>query len=380
MNNQKLSSGKLLIFTRYYLPGYKAGGPVRSIKNIVESLGSNFDISVFTGDRDLLDTMPYENVELDNWVSRKHKIYYSSRTRSIRLYSKIIRSTDIVYINSFFDSYFSILPLILTIFLNKKVILAPRGEFSESALNIKPLKKRLYISFFKFFGFKNKISWHATNQEEYNRIEKVVGKGINGYVINNFSSSSNENMSAKSKKSYIDLFFLARISKMKNLKFAIRTLAEVKYKTVFTVYGPIDDSQYWQDCQDEISKLPEHIKVNYLGSVNHSQVPAIIREHNFLFLPTLGENFGHTIVECLADGTPVIISDNTPWNELQEAGAGWNCSLNDGNSFVSTIESLAQLSDSDYMKLRMNTAKYYNLKVFDQQENLQEDYLKLFVK
>lgn len=353
---------------------------MRSIKNIVDLLESSFNVSVFTGDRDMLDTMPFDKVKFDCWISGKHSIYYSSKARSIRLQSEIIRATDTIYLNSFFDPFFSILPLILAIFLRKKVILAPRGEFSQSALNIKPLKKKLYILFFKLFGLKKGVIWHATNQEEYNRIEAVVGTRFNGHIANNLSSSPDENVTLKSKKEHIDLFFLARIAKMKNLKFAIQTLAKVKYKTVFTVYGPIDDNQYWQDCQGEISKLPEHIKVDYLGSVDHSQVPMIISRHDFLFLPTLGENFGHTIAECLAGGTPVIISDNTPWNELKEGGAGWNCSLNDGNSFVSAIENLAQLNDYDYMKLRTSTMKYYRLKVLDQQENLKEVYLKLFAK
>jgi glycosyltransferase involved in cell wall biosynthesis len=39
----------------------------------------------------------------------------------------------------------------------------------------------------------------------------------------------------------------------------------------------------------------------------------ILHKYDLFILPTLNENFGHSIVESLSVGTPVLISDNTPW-------------------------------------------------------------------
>ena len=41
----------------------------------------------------------------------------------------------------------------------------------------------------------------------------------------------------------------------------------------------------------------------------------------FLF-PTKGENYGHVIFEALAGGCIPIISDQTPWNDIEQAGCG----------------------------------------------------------
>ena len=43
----------ILSFAGHYLPGYKAGGPIRSIANMVDQLGDEFDFRIVAGDRDL---------------------------------------------------------------------------------------------------------------------------------------------------------------------------------------------------------------------------------------------------------------------------------------------------------------------------------------
>ena len=50
---------KILIVMGRYLPGYKDGGPVRSIKNLVDRLGTEYEFYILTVDRDHGDTEPY---------------------------------------------------------------------------------------------------------------------------------------------------------------------------------------------------------------------------------------------------------------------------------------------------------------------------------
>ena len=41
---------KIICFIKYYLPGYKSGGPVRTIANLINKIGNDyfFDISYTT--------------------------------------------------------------------------------------------------------------------------------------------------------------------------------------------------------------------------------------------------------------------------------------------------------------------------------------------
>jgi glycosyltransferase involved in cell wall biosynthesis len=134
---------------------------------------------------------------------------------------------------------------------------------------------------------------------------------------------------------------LSRICPKKNLDFALRILADIKVAVRFSIYGPLEDQAYWLKCQLLIAKLPEHIQVFYKGSVDHRQVVETLARHDLFFLPTLGENFGHVIHEALQAGIPVLLSDKTPWLNLEQKDVGWSLPLNTPSAFVQAIEDAA---------------------------------------
>lgn len=357
-----MSVQSLLIFSRYYLPGYKAGGPIRSIKNLVDLIDQEFSIRIFTGDRDFLDTESYATVPMNHWVHAEegiHQIYYTTNALNIRKVIQFIKASDIIYLNSFFDPFYSMVPMIIAIIFRKKVVLAPRGEFSEGALRLKALKKRLYLGVFKLLGFKNRVHWHVTNNPELKSIEHALGKLTYYNVANNISFPPKENWGLKPKHKHVDLFFLARIDRKKNLRFALEVLSQVPCETEYSIYGAIDDAAYWQECLSVINSLPSHIKVNYMGAIDHSKTKEVMAQHDVLFLPTLGENFGHSIAESLSEGVPVIISDQTPWVNLKESGAGWELPLESTEEYVRVITQWHNKSDDEFQKLRATTFQYY---------------------
>src|SRR5215813_4412202 len=57
----------VLVFADYYLPGFKAGGPIRTLANIMEQLGDEFEFRIVTRDRDYGDRSPYPGILTNCW-------------------------------------------------------------------------------------------------------------------------------------------------------------------------------------------------------------------------------------------------------------------------------------------------------------------------
>ena len=68
----------ILIVFNYYYPGFKAGGPIRSIKNICDVLFNEFEFYILTTDRDMNETNAYPNIITNKWIHIDgYNIYYS---------------------------------------------------------------------------------------------------------------------------------------------------------------------------------------------------------------------------------------------------------------------------------------------------------------
>ncbi len=363
----------ILVVISNYLPGFKFGGPVASISNMISNLSDDYEFKIITSDRDFGDDKPYPNINIDTWLPKdNYQILYLKRNL-FTLYNLIrkINSTtaDILYLNSFFDPLFSISLVVarkFRILKNINLIIAPRGELLEGSLKFRRSKKKLFIWIAKSYGHFKNIYWHASTEEESIGIIKLlkvkqsmVKVALNMSATNQavesvekiFYENNNEN-----KKECLRIIFLSRISKEKNLIYALDVLQNVESDILFDIYGPIEDEIIWNICLEKIKDLPPNIMTNYKGSVDRVNVKKTFLRYDIFFFPSAAENYGHVIVESLLVGTPVLLSDRTPWRNLEEKGWGWDLSLDDPNMFVETIHEMAKFPKS-YLKEKRQMIK-----------------------
>ena len=161
------------------------------------------------------------------------------------------------------------------------------------------------------------------------------------------------------------LVYLARIAKIKNLLSILKALQSIDGSLIdFDIYGPVEDLSYWKDCEKLINGLPSNIKVIYRGPIESSEVVKIIALYDLYILLTEGENFGYSIYEALSVSVPVLISDQTPWRQLQDKNAGWDVPLSDQQGVVRALEAAVSLNArqlKDYKKGAYQLAcKYLN--------------------
>jgi glycosyltransferase involved in cell wall biosynthesis len=363
-----VSKPKLLTFIGCYLPGYRAGGPIRSIANQVERLGDEFEFRIVTTDKDLGDDRPYSGVKIDDWneVGRAHVFYASPRSRTFARLVQLVRQTDhdILYVNSFFDPVFSIQLMLarrLHLLPRRPTILAPRGEFSPGAYRMKAWKKVPFTFSARCIGLHGGILWHSSTEQEASDIRRVlgakdieVGRTSNIAVAPDLVGSPEQYSSGQTgpEGKQLSICFLSRVCRMKNLDYVLNVLSQVTATVRLEIYGPLEDQTYWAECQTLMSRLPANVSAAYCGSVEHSEVLKTIGRSHLLFVPTRGENFGHVFHEAFAAGVPVLTSDQTPWHELQARGVGWDIPLDQPERFVAAIESAAAMSPEYWIKAR----------------------------
>ena len=339
----------ILVLSPYYLPGFRAGGPIRSIANLVSEYSSQASFYIVTFNFDYLQPK-YKNITPNQWiqVDRASVFYLDFSAFGLIKLFKSLKSLNpsVLYINSFFNPLFSLLPLLLLHILRcfgaslPLIVLAPRGELHIGALSLKSFKKTLFLSFTRAFRLHRICRFQATSPAEARSIQVALP------YVNTSSIYICSNIGSMKLSSFCPLFSsslslrictISRICKVKNILFSLSVLSQLDFLVYFDIYGPIDDNSYWMKCQEFISKLPSNIVVNYLGPISSNNVCKCIANYDLFFMPSLSENFGHSILEALSASVPVLTSDQTPWDFMNSARAGWVLSLHDPSKFVNVL-------------------------------------------
>lgn len=374
----------VLAFVPHYLPGYKCG-PIHSVSALVDASTESLDFRIVTSDRDAGEE-PYATIETNKWqdVGTAKVLYLSKVQRSIRTINKIMTDTphDAVYLNSFFDVDFTIKPLVARYFrqrFNRPTVIAPRGELSKGALRSKGSKKKLYLLATRIAGLYRGLIWQASSELEKSEIKCVLGLERVIVAPNLVPPQTSQPVrDYRVEGDPLRVCYLSRISEKKNLEFAIEVLKRVSCAVEFSVFGTIEDASCWARCQRQMEALPANVHATYVGSIEHRLVPSLLASQDLFFLPTLGENFGHVIYESLAAGTPVLISDRTPWRDLERDGSGWDIPLEDMEGFRQAVEycsSMDGVTRSAMRRAAVARANHYgsdanlviaNLRLFDE--------------
>ena len=379
------SKSKVLIFIDWFLPGDKAGGPIRSCANLMDHLGNDFDFSVVTRDTDYTVTKSYSGITSDAWnilPDGKRVYYISANHLNKETISKLLSEEkyDVVYLNGIWSQAFTAWPMkqLKKSKFKGKVIVAARGMLAPSALAIKATKKKMYLHLAKWRNDFSNVIFHATNLQEASDIRKAIGDKNQILIAGNLPRKISESTQHTSKSTdKLRIISIARIAPEKNTLYAIEVLSKVKVAVESDFYGPIYNEEYWKECKAATEKLPSNVKLNFMGPIPSENILNTLAKYDLFFLPTRGENFGHVILESLQAGTPVLISDQTPWNNLESLKVGWDLPLESQEQFVKTIEGMVNLQIEEFKKLSENAIRFSE--DYATSEKLIEENKKLFV-
>jgi glycosyltransferase involved in cell wall biosynthesis len=355
---------RVLAFTDTFVPGYKAGGPIKSMVQILKNLPASVKVTLVTSDRDRGDSAPYEGLS-GRFVHRgSHDVYYLNRRNPrhwIALWGWARRNPiDLIYVNSLWNPLFTVLPVVahrLGLLPAREVLLAPRGELSAGALGIKSIRKRTFLlAWAPFLRGINPV-WNVSTEMEQTDIHRLF-PGVRT-VIQADGGGDEPRAEIIGSKDRARFVFISRITEMKNLLLALQALGAVKTEVDFDIYGPVTEAHYWRQCQALIADLSGNVQVRYLGELRPDQVRDTFAQYDAFILPTRGENFGHVIAESLSSGCPVICSRRTSWTQVLLQGGGVVLDHLDAATLTREIEAWANRPSSQRDRAKRNAMAAY---------------------
>ena len=353
---------KILILIDWYTPAYKAGGPISSIYNLTQFLEEEINFYIVTSNKDLNSKKGLQGIKTNTWqqINKSKVIYLDKGFQTKRMLKKIVNdiNPDKIYLNGLFSFFFSILPCY---FFNKnfKIIINPRGMFGSSALSNKKLKKLLFIKLANITSFYKNICWHISNDAELSELRnnlKVVNKY---YIIPNIPKVLKHVNRKRIDNNELRLISVCRINKIKNLHFVLQILKDINVKCHYKIIGFIEDHKYYNKLQSIVKLLPNNIKVDFTGLFKSNEIEKHLNDADLFISSSLNENYGHSIVESLSSGLPVLISNNCPWTGLEESFAGFRLRL-DKIEFKEKILFFYNLNEDDYKKFNLGARTYFN--------------------
>ena len=354
---------KVLILMGRYLPGHKDGGPLRTMINVTDTLGDEYEFYIACWDRDKDEDKPYDNVKFGEWnkIGKANVYYVPEGGFSEQVILELAKDKDVIYLSSFYDEYgYRTLKLKKQGKITVPVALASMGVFSKAALKRKALKKKIFIFLMKTLGYFKNITWSVTSELEAIDVKKHIGKKVNYVVAEDLPRNNVPGKCNEGKGDRLKIAFLSRICAHKNLDFAIRVISKLKDKPIFNIYGPIQEPEYFEQCKTLLNEY--NVSWVYHGDLPSDDVQKHLSKNDVLIFPSKSENYGHVVFEALSVGVVPVISDTTPWKSVEEFKAGFELPLIE-ERFIEVLDNLSSMDSETFEIYRDNAVNLAKEKI-----------------
>lgn len=356
-----------LLFARYFEPAFRGGGPIQTLVALLRSLPGTIDASVICSNADLGDPTPIVDAP-DEWAQRDFsRVRYCSPglvpfLRAMRSSREI--NPRIVYVNSFFDVTYSLLPQLaarIGFWRRATVVLAPRGELYEGAIRLKGRKKRAFIALYRALGLHRRVIWHASTPDEAKSITSVFGEHVRIETKENETSLPTSAPDRPEREAGpLRIVFASRAAAKKGLLTLLEGVETVSADIDLEVIGAFEDSHYEAECTAVIDRLPPNVRISLRGALPRPELIARLERADLMALPTRGENFGHVIAEALSVGCPVMCSAETPWTQRLALGGGVVVEPNTGAAWGAAISEIAAEGPLDWSRRARDAAQCFD--------------------
>lgn len=355
----------MIIFARDFCSTITTDGPTISIKNSLKKIKEKQKILIFnslTRPEKYYKNYSQGNLKIKTLQFRSLFNYL----KLIYLFKSEINKHKEIEFHCIYDFLGCFLTLILLKFFNKqfKFKFYLRGMANKKILRKKKFLKLIYLFLMSKLINKKKSKLIATSFYEKNLAYQIFDRKFEIDIRPNLVDNKiilGTQKKIKKKRNHLKLFFMSNITWKKNFEFVFKILRELDFAITLNIYGSVYESP--SRFEKYIQVLRNKHKVNFYGEYNHKDVKKIVDNNHLMFLPTYDENFGHSIVECLLSYKPCLISNNTPWSDINFFDAGYAIPLESNNTFVNVLREFYLMDNSEFQKVCLNARKYVTYKL-----------------
>ncbi|MBJ13561.1 MAG: hypothetical protein CMG62_10890 [Candidatus Marinimicrobia bacterium] len=352
----------IIIFSEGLLK--EIGGPSISIPKFSSSLRRKGVNSIIF--------CPKKKLDINLLPQDVKAVPYSGYIDFIKELSRILNSNefifDIFHIN--FIWKFELLILFFTAFLYKvKIILNPRGMLTKEAISSgSVLKKPLLNYFMKPLLNRNITCFQASSKNECDELERIFPKKrifINTLGFERFKENEVQNVSHSKKFSSKTLLVISRIDSHKNIQEVISSFIRSEiYRQGWSlkIFGAESLTDYEEIIDKENLENLSSFKIELYEFISRSEKVRLISNSSFFISASKSESYGLSIAESLDLGTPIIIRNNTLWEEYITRGCGYSF---DSEGLDQIMLKLKTLDLSEYSSLVENIQSKFKPETWD---------------
>jgi len=205
----------------------------------------------------------------------------------------------------------------------RPLVLAPRGMLATAATNFSKWRKRLMWHVFQARAVEVVSCFHATSEQEYQEIREFGLRQPVAVVPNGIAVPGTPIVTHECQKNRTALY-LGRVHPKKGLDRLIVAWKKVEGQHPgwsLRIVGP-DEGGYMERLRRQAFELGLG-RVSFEKPLFGASKDEAFRTADIFVFPTLNENFGMTVAEALAQGTPVICTKGAPWRGLETHRCGW---------------------------------------------------------
>ena len=246
-----------------------------------------------------------------------------------------IRKADVVYIQYLFH-YTVLFSLLFSRIQTKEIIICPRGSLGEWGLRYKKKYFKKAWLFLFVNPFIKSVIFQASSYIEKDDILINFSKAKVEIINDGVDFSSFQQFNKYEKNALLEKYTNTKCEAISNIFFSIGRLHAIKAFGVlidaFSLFIKEDtnakliiaggDDGVGEKLKQQIIDLKLQDSVFLIGAVDFEDKKTLLNNCDYFTLASEFESFGIVVAEALACGKPIVLSNKTPWKDLEKNKCG----------------------------------------------------------